>query len=170
MTRSIHRHGRKPTRSNGGGRIFRSRERECRARPIVALEPENSPWPDTPGPMRADASRMRTGSRPWRMVAILTIPLALWAALPVLQFCRFGWDEVRPECLLGMLVTDSAPVSHANAAPATPCSARTGCPFAAGSEHSIPIADAECARVDAPAHSASQHAHGGRAYCLGGPN
>ena len=133
---------------------------------------------------------MRTGSRPWRMVAIFALPIALWAALPALQFCRLGVSQVRPECVFGTYVAQAA-LSHESALPAadvaTPCSgasaptscsaaSETSCPFAARCAPSSQAAGrdhpctADCERVDARTHSSNHHAHHARAFCLGGPN
>jgi hypothetical protein len=125
---------------------------------------------------------MRTGSRPLRMVAILAAPLALWAALPALQFCHFGWDQLQPECVLAMSIdvapapnaTESTCDTHPNgdtSEPAgTPCSASTGCPFAPENQRSTAVSLTHCARVDEDARASSPAPHRGRAYCLGGPN
>jgi hypothetical protein len=116
------------------------------------------------------------------MVAILAAPLALWAALPALQFCHFDWDQVRLECFVAMSAVDMGgmanakitdhtghrahPVAPATESPAAQCGGESGCPYAAA-RHPDPIAYGSCSRVDAPTGNSRSH-H--RAYCLGGPN
>ena len=88
---------------------------------------------------------MRTDSRPSRQVALFALPLALWAAVPTLQFCSIRWDQVRPECVRACATEDRA-------CAAVPADRACG----AGCTTSAPACGEACA----------PH----RAYCPGGPN
>ncbi len=105
----------------------------------------------------ADPFSMRTDSRPSRLMGRFALPLALWAAVPTLQFCRVAWDETRPECLEGVPAAEVEIVRHAMA---PPCAA--ACPSADRS------CAAACPSDETGTCPARPPAH--RTYCPGGPN
>ena len=87
----------------------------------------------------------------------LALPLALWSAVPGVQWCQVGWAEVSLECFAECSI--EGPDGSAGGAGACADAAR-GCPAGVAACGLEPCgADAETA--DGPP--------GGRAYCLSGP-
>ena len=93
-----------------------------------------------------------------RWSSVLTLPLALWSAVPGVQWCPLGWAEVRPECFAtcaspAQVVVAGSDGCCERACDAVPERRATPCPD-----------EAACAtdgEADYP---------GGRAYCLAGPS
>ncbi len=142
---------------------------------------------------------MLTGPRVRRWNTIFAMPLALWAALPAVQWCPVGWDHV---CALDLLRCSAIPGASADCMrSATPkcvavpdpencsvaqsggCGGMESCPFARGRATCTPPPAVSpsgltsrdpgvaCATPEpvARAHAAAP-ATSSRAYCLSGPN
>jgi hypothetical protein len=113
---------------------------------------------------------MNGGGRTSRWASALALPLALWSAVPGVQWCPLGWAEVSPACYVACVspaaILDvgtkrccerSCPASQGHCA----ADASDSCPVQAG-----PFA---CG-PDAPDSAPADRYPGGRAYCLGGPS
>ena len=113
---------------------------------------------------------MKRGGRTSRWATALALPLALWSAVPGVQWCPLGWAEVTPACVVACVspaaILDvgtrgccerSCPTSQSSCAvdASDACPIQAG-PFACGSETSESAPD--------------DRYPGGRAYCLGGPS
>ena len=83
---------------------------------------------------------MRLTRRTPRFAATWALPLALWTALPAIQWCPTGWDQV---CAQMLLVCSAVPNASSQ------CS------------------ESECPLMG---HAAERESSESRAYCLDGPN
>lgn len=92
----------------------------------------------------------------------LALPLALWSAIPGVQWCSVGWADVRLECFAECSIERSED-------PGSPCPAGAG--GSCGVEaQGCPAGLAECALGPCNADGGSSEGlPGGRAYCLSGP-
>jgi len=113
---------------------------------------------------------MKRGVRTSWSATALALPLALWSAVPGVQWCPLGWAEVTPACVVACVspaaILDvgtrgccerSCPTSQGSRA----VDASDACPIQAG-----PFACGPGASETAP----DDRYPGGRAYCLGGPS
>ena len=107
---------------------------------------------------------MRPGSRLRRLFVLGALPMALWAALPAVQWCPLDWQEA---CIAALL---QCPSSEAQAA----CEAGGACPLIkadppstagdiCGSPEACPMARAESS--PRPERDPAK-----RTYCVGAPN
>lgn len=100
---------------------------------------------------------MRPPPRPPRWPSALILPLALWSAVPRLEWCPIGWAEVRPDCFAAC-AGDADPARCEAGRAQPPCD--PGC-----------TPSVRAAEPPSPLDSAPADAYpGGRAYCLGGPS
>src|SRR5258705_7401522 len=126
---------------------------------------------------------MSTRNRLPRAVVTLALPLALWTALPAVQWCTLRWDQVRLECFARCERTTPAVAPCARAAGGCPLAAASGSAPCGAAESCAAHGHAAGIHATAPAQAAcplsarwapglkrpASPAHG-RAYCLGAPN
>lgn len=165
-------------------RVSKTRHLEVGSRPTPIL-----PIPNTRPRHRADNPFMRSGR--WsRRVAPLGLALALWAALPSLEWCPLSWQECHE--LLGVSAAQAKPGMVCEETPGRPTGlqeACDGCPSAPratsrATKEPAPTATASTAST-ASAKSARRSAGklslpcdpdpdptplGDRSYCLHPPN
>jgi hypothetical protein len=93
---------------------------------------------------------------------VLALPLALWSAVPGVQWCPVGWAEVSLECFAECTIErpteDKACSAVAESSPAACDGSARGCTAGV----------AECGLAPCGADDSGEPP-GGRAYCLSGP-
>jgi len=113
---------------------------------------------------------MRRGGRTSRWASVLALPLALWSAVPGVQWCPLGWAEVRPECFASC----TSPAAILDVGTRGCCERScttlpTSCAGDASDACPIQAGPFECG-PGAPESAPDDRYPGGRAYCLGGPS
>ena len=108
---------------------------------------------------------MMPSMRPYRSSrwpSALILPVALWSAVPGVQWCPLGWAEVPPECFVACVSPATILNVGSPGCCEESCGAVASCPprETCGAEESGPL---EGTNPDAPYP-------GGRAFCLSGPS
>ena len=113
---------------------------------------------------------MKLGARTSRWASALALPLAVWSAVPGVQWCPLGWTEVSPACYVACV----SPAAILDVGTRGCCerscpSSQTSC--AGGALDDCPIQAGPFACGPGASDYAPDNRYpGGRAYCLGGPS
>jgi len=113
---------------------------------------------------------MKRSGRTSGWAGALALPLALWSAVPGVQWCPLGWAEVTPACALAC-VSPAAILDVGSGGCCERSCPTSQAPCATGDSDSCPIQAGPSACGTETSDSVPDDPYpGGRAYCLGGPS